>query len=411
MTTPTREDCVALDRADPIAPLRDEFDLPEGLIYLLGNSLGPLARRVLGRLDRAMRNDWATGLIRSWDDAGWWDLPVTLGSKIAPIIGAEPSEVLVADSTSINVFKTVCAAAALRPGRRTIVTEAENFPTDLYLVGAAAKAMGDLAVRPVEDLGHLSDELGDDVGVVELSHVDYRTSRLAPMREITAQIHAAGALVVWDLAHSAGAVEVALDESAADFAVGCTYKYLNGGPGAPAYLYVASRHHAAATSPLPGWHGHARPFAFAARYEPAAGIRRFACGSPPVLSYAALEASLSLFEEVDLAALFAKARALSSLFIELLAPTLQTTELELASPLEPEARGSHVALRHHRAAALVGELGGREVLVDFREPDIIRVAFAPLYLRFVDVFDAAAAIDDATRHLAVTPPTTPATQR
>ena len=345
------------------------------------------------------REEWGDGLIRSWGAAGWWDLPVTLGAKLAPLIGAEPTEVLVTDSTSINTFKTVCAAATLRPARHAILTNAENFPTDLYMVEAAAKATGNFVAHRVEDLANLSAALDENVAVVELSHVDYRTSQLFPMREITAQIHAAGALVVWDLAHSAGAVEVALDSAGADFAVGCSYKYLNGGPGAPAYLFVATRHQHAAASPLPGWHGHARPFAFAPDYEPAEGIRRFACGSPPVLSYAALEASLSLFEEADLAALFAKGRSLSTLFIGLLRPTLDETALELASPAEAAERGSHVGLRHPDAAALVAELESRGVLVDFREPDFIRAGIAPLYLRFSDIFDAAQAIADASRAL------------
>jgi kynureninase len=399
MTTPTRADCATLDDADPLAPLREEFLLPADLIYLLGNSLGPLPRRVVDRLDRATREEWGTGLIRSWSDAGWWNSPITLGARLAPLVGAQPSEVIVSDSTSLNTFKTVCAAAALRPGRSTILTDNGNFPTDLYMVDAAAKALGGFTVHRLEEIEKLSDRLNDDVAVVELSHVDYRTSRLLRMREITSLIHGAGSLVVWDLAHSAGAVEVALDAAGADFAVGCTYKYLNGGPGSPAYLYVAARHLESALSPLPGWHGHARPFSFEPDYEPAPGIRRFSCGSPPVLSYAALEASLSLFEEVDLGALFAKGRALSELFIELLAPTLRATALELASPSEASARGCHVALRHPDARTLVAELDARGVLVDFREPDFIRAGLAPLYLRFVDVFDATAAIEEAIHDL------------
>ncbi len=406
MTAPTREVCVDLDGSDPLGHFRDEFILPEGIVYLLGNSLGPLPRRVLARVDRALREEWGVGLIRSWDRCGWWDLPTSLGTKLAPLIGADQSEVLVADSTSINTFKAVCAAAALRPDRHTILVDAENFPTDLYMVEAAAKAMGNLVVRHVADLANLSQALDGDVAVVELSHVDYRTSRQLPMREITAEIHATGALTVWDLAHSAGAVEVALDAADADFAVGCTYKYLNGGPGAPAYLFVASRHQGAAASPLPGWHGHAHPFAFTPDYKPAEGIRRFACGSPPVVSYEALEASLSLFEEVDLSALFAKGRSLLSLFIDLLAPTLRETALELASPVEVAERGSHVALRHPGAAILVAELEARGVLVDFREPDFIRAAIAPFYLRYAEVFDAAAVIAETSRALGASIPYT-----
>jgi kynureninase len=399
VTTPTRAECAELDDADPLDSFREEFFLPADLIYLLGNSLGPLPRRVVDRLERATREEWGAGLIRSWGDAGWWNSPITLGAKLAPLLGAQPSEVIVADSTSLNTFKTVCAAAALRPGRSAILTDSGNFPTDLYMVDAAARAAGGLTVRRLEEIENLSDHLNDDVAVVELSHVDYRSSRLLPMREITSLIHGSGALVVWDLAHSAGAVEVALDAAGADFAVGCTYKYLNGGPGSPAYLYVASRHLDSALSPLPGWHGHARPFSFEPKYEPAPGIRRFACGSPPVLSYAALEASLSLFDEVNLSALFSKGRALSALFIELLAETLRNSALELASPLDASARGCHVALRHPDARTLVGQLESRGVLVDFREPDFIRAGLAPLYLRYVDVFDAAAVIEEATRDL------------
>jgi kynureninase len=361
---------------------------------------------VVDALTRTASREWGEGLIRSWEDAGWWDLPVVLGARIARLVGADASEVLVSDSTSINTFKVVCAAASLRSGRPTILSDAENFPTDLYMVEAAAKAMGGLTVRRVQGADQLVASLDSDVAVVELSHVDYRTARLLPMEEITGRVHACGALVVWDLAHSAGATEVALDTSGADFAVGCTYKYLNGGPGSPGYLYVATRHQEAAGSPLPGWHGHARPFTFEPSYTPASGIRRFAVGSPPVLSYRALEAALSLFDDVELAALFAKGRALSSLFIEQLAPALHQGALVLASPAEASQRGCHVALRHPDAAGLVAELEARDVLVDFREPDFIRVGLAPTYLRYVDAFDAAVAIADAARSV-----TTPGARR
>lgn len=410
MTPPTREHCAALDAADPLSRFRDEFVLPRGVRYFLGNSLGPLPRRTVDRLEVVLRREWGVGLIRSWDEAGWFDLPTTLGSRLAPIVGADPSEILVTDSTSINTFKLVCAAAALRPDRHSIVTDAENFPTDLYMVHAAAQAMGGHAVRRVEDPTRILDALDFDVAVVELSHVDYRSAQLLPMAEITAQVHAVGTLVVWDLAHHAGAVDVALDLAQADFAVGCTYKYLNGGPGSPAYLFVAARHQEASRSPLPGWMGHARPFAFEPTYEAAPGIRRFACGSPPVLSYQALAASLSLFEEVELPELFEKSRALSSLFLELLRPTIETSELVLASPSDASSRGSHVALRHPRAATLVRELESQGVLVDFREPDYIRVGLAPLYNRFVDVYDAAQAITQAAPNLPEFAPPTATTR-
>ncbi|MGP8163273.1 MAG: kynureninase [Acidimicrobiales bacterium] len=388
----TRSDCAARDAADPLGHLRDQFHLPPGVIYLDGNSLGPLPRRAATRVRDALQLEWGDGLIRGWVEANWWDKPVTLGARLAPLIGAGPDEVLVGDSTSINTFKVAVAALRLRPDRRVIVTDRNNFPTDLYMIGSAAELCGQLEVRVVDDPEGVVGALDGSVAFTELTHVDYRTARLYPMAEVTQATHDAGALAIWDLAHSVGAVPLALDACDVDFAVGCTYKYLNGGPGAPAFLFAASRLHDALRQPLVGWHGHARPFGFEPAYEAAAGMRQFACGSPPIVSFAALEGSLEVWEHVDLDALFAKGRALSELLIECVEPSFVPGEFELASPRDPLQRGSHVALRHRAARSLVVALEERGVLGDFREPDIVRLGIAPLYLRFVDIWDAADAL-------------------
>ena len=392
MNAVRREDCEARDGADPLAPLREFFEIPDGLTYLGGNSLGPPPRNSVARVLATLRTEWGEGLVRSWEAAGWWDKPVTLGGRIAPLVGARPDEVLVGDSTSVNLFKVAVAAMRLRADRRVIVTDRDNFPTDLYMLEAAAELAGGAEVRRVDDAVALADCLDESVALVELTHVDYRLSRRHPMDEITRAVHDAGALMVWDLAHSVGAVPVALDDCDVDFAVGSTYKYLNGGPGSPAFVFAAARLHEAMRQPLVGWHGHVRPFAFEPDYAPAPGIRQFACGSPPIVAFASLEGSLEVWQHVELPALFAKGQALCDLLIELVEPCLAAGGLELVSPRDPARRGSHVALRHPGALAIVDELARRGVLGDFRAPDIIRLGIAPLYLRYVDIWDAAAAI-------------------
>jgi kynureninase len=387
-----REDCEARDGADPLAPLREFFEIPDGLTYLAGNSLGPPPLNSVARVLATLRTEWGEGLVRSWEAADWWDKPVTLGGRIAPLVGARPDEVLVGDSTSVNLFKVAVAAMRLRADRRVIVTDRDNFPTDLYMLEAAAELAGGAEVRRVDDAVALADCLDESVALVELTHVDYRLSRRHPMDEITRAVHDAGALMVWDLAHSVGAVPVALDDCDVDFAVGSTYKYLNGGPGSPAFVFAAARLHEAMRQPLVGWHGHVRPFAFEPDYAPAPGIRQFACGSPPIVAFASLEGSLEVWQHVEPPALFAKGQALCDLFIELVEPCLAAGGLELVSPRDPARRGSHVALRHPGALAIVDELARRGVLGDFRAPDIIRLGIAPLYLRYVDIWDAAAAI-------------------
>ncbi|KAB8182036.1 kynureninase [Microbispora catharanthi] len=394
---PSRAECQDLDAKDPLGEFRDEFSLPPGVVYLLGNSLGALPRRTPERVAHTVETEWGVHLGASWNTAGWWDMPQSTGDRIAPLIGARPGDVLAGDSTSVNIFKVVTAALPLRPGRRVIVSDLDNFPTDRYVVEGAARALGAYEIRDVGETGpSLEDALGEDVALVLLSHVDYRTGAARDMAAVTRLVRAAGALMVWDLCHSAGALPVRVGE--ADFAVGCTYKYLNGGPGAPAYLYVAPRHQDAVHNVLSGWHGHAAPFDFEPHYRPAPGVRRFATGSPPILSYAALNASLDIWERVDLDEVRAKSVALTSLFIDLLDDLVDPgLGLTLATPRDPERRGSQVSYLHPQGYPVVRALADRGVVGDYREPDFVRFGFAPLYLRHVDVHDAATALAEVLR--------------
>ena len=325
----TEQDCRDRDAADPLAAQRTQFALPEGVIYLDGNSLGARPRAALARAQEIIAAEWGDGLIRSWNTAGWYDLPRRLGNLLAPLIGAAPDDVVVTDSTSINLFKVLAAALTMQeanPARRVIITERDNFPSDIYmaegLIGWLARGYSVRLLDSWSELdGILASAAGAEVAVVMLTHVNYRTGRMLDMQATTRQIHAAGALAIWDLAHSAGAVEVDLNGANADFAVGCTYKYLNGGPGAPAFVWVPQRHHAQFTQPLTGWWTHAQPFAMQPAYAPASGIRRAMCGTQPVLSLALVECGLDIFRQVTMAALRAKSLALSSLFVDLLACT------------------------------------------------------------------------------------------
>jgi len=372
-----RHEALELDVADPLAGLRARFRVPDGLIYLDGNSLGALPVGVPAAVARTVEQEWGVDLIRSWNTNGWWEAPARLGDRIGALIGAAPGQVVVCDSTSVNLYKLLVAARARRPDRPAVLVDADDFPTDRYIVGAVAGASGTSVAR----------ELGPDVGVVVRSHVNYRTSRLHDMAAVTAEAHAAGAVVVWDLSHSVGVVPVQLDATEVDFAVGCTYKYLNGGPGSPAFAYVARRHQDDLHQPVAGWLGHARPFAMAPGYEPAPGVLRLLTGTPPILSMAALEAALAAFDGVAMAAVRAKSVALTSYFVELVAARLGA-RFGLASPATAAERGGHVCLSHPDAYPIVQALIARDVIADFREPDVLRFGFAPLYLRFVDVWDA-----------------------
>jgi kynureninase len=382
----SRAECAELDAADPLAELRAEFVLPDGVIYLDGNSLGALPRAAAARIAHRVEREWGERLIRSWNEAGWWDLPTVLGDRLAPLLGAAPGQVVVTDSTSVNLFKVLSAALRLRPGRPVIVAERTGFPTDLYIVEGVAEALG-AEHRLIDDIEELEGALDARVGAVLVNHVDYRTGRLQDMRAVTELVHGHGALIVWDLCHSAGAVPLELDARAVDFAVGCGYKYLNAGPGSPSFIYAAARHIDQVRQPLSGWWSHTAPFAFESSYEPAPGMRRFLTGSQPVLACTALEASLDIWDRVDMGALRAKSLALTTLFMD----RAEAVGIEVITPREPARRGSQVALRHPAADgyAIVRALIDRGVIGDFRAPDIMRFGFAPLYLRYTDVWDAA----------------------
>ena len=390
----TRDDALALDAADPLAPLRGQFAVPPGVIYLDGNSLGVLPKTVAARLQQVVQDEWGTGLIRSWNSAGWMDLPQRVGDKIARLVGAGAGQLVVADSTSVNLFKVLSAAltlsAADAPQRKTVLSERSNFPTDLYIAEALCRERGfELQLAEADELPAL---LNGSTAVLLLTHVNYRSGRMHDMAALTHAAHAAGALTVWDLAHSAGAVPVDLLGSGADFAVGCGYKYLNGGPGAPAFVWVNPRHVDRCWQPLAGWLGHAAPFEFTPGYRPAAGIARYLCGTPAVLSLAALECGVDTVLTAEalggMAALRAKSLALTRLF----AAQVQAScpELTLASPADDALRGSQVCYAHPEIGYPVMQaLIARGVIGDFRAPDILRLGFTPLYVRYVDAFDAA----------------------
>jgi kynureninase len=390
----TRDQAAALDAADPLAPLREQFHIPEGVIYLDGNSLGVLPRATAARVQQVVNSEWGEGLIRSWNSAGWISAPQRVGDKIARLVGAGPGELVVADSTSVNLFKVLSAAltisAADASQKKRIVSERSNFPTDLYIAQALARDKGfELVLAEWEEIPALLDE---HCAVLMLTHVNYRTGRMHDMAALTRAAHSAGALTIWDLAHSAGAVPVDLNGAGADFAVGCGYKYLNGGPGAPAFVWVSPRHVERFWQPLAGWMGHTAPFEFTPGYQPAAGIARYLCGTPAVLSLAALECGVDTVLAAGslggMAALRRKSIALTRQFAEQVSATCPA--LTLASPQADAERGSQVCFSHPTAGyAMVQALIARGVIGDFRAPDILRFGFTPLYLRHVDVFDAA----------------------
>jgi kynureninase len=396
---PATPDPARLDAADPLARFRGRFALPDGVIYLDGNSLGALPRATAARVARVVEEEWGRDLIGGWTRHGWIDLPLRLGDKVARLIGAAPGEVAVADSTSVNLFKLLAGALRLRPGRRVILSERDNFPTDLYIAeGLAALLGGGHAVRLVET-DEIAGAIDGETAVVLLTHVNYRTGRMHDMAALTRAAHEAGALMLWDLAHSAGALPVALGACDADLAVGCGYKYLNGGPGAPAFLYVARRLQEGFRSPLAGWLGHAAPFAFETGYRPGGGIARALAGTPPILSMAALEVGVDLALEADIGAVRAKSMALGELFRERVEAGCAGMGVTLASPRDPDQRGSQICFAHAEGYAVVQALIARGVIGDFRAPDIMRFGFAPLYLRYADVVQAAEALREvlATR--------------
>ncbi|MEO6387936.1 MAG: kynureninase [Croceibacterium sp.] len=387
----------ALDAADPLSGWRDHFVLPEGVAYLDGNSLGALPARSIARIEQTVRDEWGQGLVRSWNDAGWIGLPRRVGDAIAPLIGASPGEVIVCDSTSVNLFKLVAAALLMRPGRKVVLSEPGNFPTDLYML-AGLESQG-LAERRLAEAGDIEAALDGDVALLLLTHVHYKTGAMHDMARLTRAAHDMGALVLWDLSHSAGAVTVDLNGSDADFAVGCGYKYLNGGPGAPSFAFVAKRQIGELRQPLTGWMGHAAPFAFVDDYQPAGGIEKLLTGTPPILSLAALEEGVALIAEIGIEPLAAKSRRLSAFLAGQMAE--HVPELVSASPADPRHRGSQLSWQHPAAYALSQALIARGVIPDFRDPDILRFGLAPAYVRFEDCWRAVKdlrAVFDAREH-------------
>lgn len=384
----------ALDAADPLAAFGQRFNLPDGLVYLDGNSLGALPRDTPARVARAITDEWGRDLIRSWNTAGWMDMPMRIGDKIGRLIGALPGETVCADSTSINVFKALSAALRLNPGRKVILSEPDNFPTDLYMAQGLTGLLNDGHRLVLKTPDEIEAALNADTAVLMLTHVNYRSGRMHDMARLTAKAHAVGALVVWDLAHSAGAVPVDLTAAGADMAVGCGYKYLNGGPGAPAFIMVAGRHQARFSQPLSGWLGHADPFAFSVDYRPAAGIGRALCGTPAVLNMTALECGVDVMLEADQGAMRAKSLALTDLFIAEVEARGAGRGLSLLTPREHHLRGSQVSFAHAEGYAIMQALIARGVIGDFRAPDILRFGFTPLYTRYADAWKAAGALAD-----------------
>jgi kynureninase len=392
------ERAARLDADDPLAPLRERFLLPPDVVYLDGNSLGPLPAAVPAALDDAVRRQWATGLIGSWNSAGWWQAPLRVGDTVGALIGAAPGQTIAGDSTSVQLFTALDAAAALRPDRPLLVTDPGHFPTDRYLADAVARRRN-LTVRrvPPACLPSFLAAEGHRVAVVSYTPVDFRTGELYDMRALTRAVHDAGALVLWDLCHAAGALPLDVDGSGVDLAVGCGYKFLSGGPGAPAFLYVARRHHAALETPLPGWTGHADPFALTTEYTPAPGIARARIGTPPILSLLALEAALTAFDGVDMQQVRDKSLSLTGFFLrcadELLAPLGFTS----VTPADPGRRGSQVSLRHPHARGLVAALAEHGVVADMRAPDLLRFGVNALYTGHRDMLTAALRLRDLVR--------------
>jgi len=383
----TRDDCVAFDATDVLAPLRDEFTLNEHEIYLDGNSLGPVSRAVSKRVNEVINDQWGHGLVRSWNNAGWMAMPTRLGDRLAPLIGAKPGEVLVADTLTFMLAKLIGGALDQRKDRYVVLTDAANFHSDLYIVQAMASRAGrPITVKAIERSA-LEGELSEDVALVMLTQVDFRSGEMLDLKGITAKVHDVGALMLWDLAHSAGAVPLDVEGANVDFAAGCGYKYLNGGPGSPGFLYVRKSWQGVLENPLPGWLGHARPFDFESEYVPAKGMQAFVTSSPSIVALAALDGALDVWERASMEQVRVKSLRLTDLFIELVEARLPNV-FAIATPRDHAKRASQVALRHAESYGIVQALIERGVVGDFRDPDIARFGFTPLYLRFVDVFDA-----------------------
>ncbi|MCD1286835.1 MULTISPECIES: kynureninase [unclassified Brevibacterium] len=402
MTTTDRRSCELRDSDDALRGFCEEFLLPPETIYLDGNSLGPRTRGATERAREVIEDEWGTGLIGSWNTAGWWDLPAKLGDKVAGLIGGGAGSTVVTDTTSINLFKAASAALKMQavdaPERRVILTQRENFPSDIYMLQGLAEQLGDgYEVRLVDDAevtAGFPSTMTAEVALVVLTHVNYRTGRLFDMESTTSAIHAGGALVVWDLCHSAGALEIDLAGSGADMAIGCTYKFLNGGPGSPAFIWVAEALTNRFTQPLSGWWGHDRPFEMSPDYAPAEGIRRYLTGTQGIVSMSVAELGLDIYSRVDMAAVRAKSLELSDLFIELVDSRLSGHPVEVVTPREQAHRGSQVSITHPEGFAIMSALIARGIIGDYREPEVLRFGLTPLYIGFTEVWDTVEALRD-----------------
>ena len=388
----TLEDIKALDAADPLRHKRDLFSIPEGVIYLDGNSLGVLPKATPDAMNDMLKRQWGQDLIRSWNSNDWINVPRRIGDKIGRLIGAAEGQVVAADSTSINIFKALSAASQLNSGRLVLLSESGNFPTDPYMMEGLATATGNRMIVELVEPSRIPDRLAPDVAVLLLTQTHYKSGKVWDMAEITHLAHEAGVLVIWDLSHSAGAIQVELDKCRVDFAVGCGYKFLNGGPGAPAYIYVAERHQSKVIPVLPGWMGHESPFSFNDIYAPGKGIKRFLCGTPGILGMCALEIGVDIFQSVDMGVIRRKSRQLGDLFISLVEENRMG--FELASPRKADMRGSQVSIRHPGGYSIMQALIERGVIGDFRAPDIMRFGFTSLYTRYIDIWHAVSMLAD-----------------
>jgi kynureninase len=402
-TTLTRESCTALDNNDVLRHTRDRFDLADDLIYLDGNSLGALPRATAGRIAEVTHQQWGRDLIRSWNKHHWINLPQKLGAKIAPLIGADMNEVIVADSTSINLFKLLAATLQLPyvhddSNRRVIISERGNFPTDLYIAQGLNQLLGNRFTLKLVDSDEIKNSLDHTVAAALITHVDYRTGHVHDMADLNAVAKTAGTNIIWDLSHSTGALPVNVNLDGAELAVGCGYKYLNGGPGSPAYLYVTEKLQAQMTTPLSGWLGHAAPFDFAAEYSPAPGMGRFLCGTHSAIAMAALECGLDTFDNISIAKIRQKSLLLSDLFWQLMDEHCQPFGFTCVSPREHASRASHLSYAHPHGYAIMQALIARNVIGDFRQPNLLRFGFTPLYTRFIDIWNAVMIISDVMQN-------------
>ena len=390
MNNLTREDFIKLDTLDPIKKVREEFALPKDIIYFDGNSLGPLSKNTIKSLDSVIQREWGDGLVRSWNDENWINLPRNLGNQIAPLIGAKEGEVIVVDSTSVNLFKVLSSALMLNKNRKVIVSESGNFPSDLYILEGVNNMFGESYERCLMDEGdeEIEKYIDSSTAVVVLSHINYKTGRITDIKKITTFAHEKGALVVWDISHSVGVFPMNLHDLGVDFAVGCTYKHLNGGPGAPGFLFVHSSLIEKVSQPLTGWLGHIKPFDFEVEYKPANDINKFICGTPPIIAYKAIESGLEIFKDLSIIEIREKSTKLSEMFIQLMKQECSEFGFTLFSPKNSEQRGSQISFLHENAYSIIQALISHGIIGDYREPNVMRFGISPLYMRFEDVWNA-----------------------